>query len=65
MIVDIDNLKVIKGYLKQINNTPFEDIVWYENSEKLEFSKEYLDNWKFIGLNNCDFIITGYYKGEK
>lgn len=62
MVVDVDNLKVITGYLNQINNEDFTNVDWVENGELLKFDKELLDEWRYLGLNNCDFIKTGYYK---
>lgn len=62
MIVDVDNLRAISGYLNQINNVNFDDIDWAENGVILEFDKDLLDTWSYLGLSNCDFIKTGYYK---
>ena len=63
MIVDIDHLKQLKEQLNKINRHSFKDIIWVENGKELSFDEKLLDDWKYVGLNNCDFIQSGYYKG--
>ncbi len=64
MIVDIDHLKKRKKELLMINSIDLDEIQFYENGDRVEISKETLEQWKYIGLNNTDFITSGFYKGE-
>jgi len=62
MIVNINELLELKEKLNEINSIPLEEIEFYENGELVEIPEELLEQWDYIGLNNVDFITTGYYK---
>lgn len=54
--VSVAYIEKIQDELNRINNTPLEDIEWYDKSGNLiPVSKELVDYWKFVGLNNYDF----------
>jgi len=60
MNVDIEEVIAIKKRLREINvGVNFDSIVWHKDGKPYEFSDEELsakENWKFIGLNNADFV---------
>jgi len=62
MIVDIDLLKERKKQSDMINSVDLDEIQFYENGERVEISDEILAKWKYIGLNNTDFITSDFYK---
>ncbi len=64
MKVDIETIRELKRKLDEINSVPFEDIEFFENGKRVGFDKNVVADWKFIGLNNVDFITTGHYKSE-
>jgi len=64
MKVDIEKVRELKRQLDEINSVPIEDIEFFENGKRVEFDKDVVADWKFIGLNNVDFITSGFYKGE-
>jgi len=64
IIVDIDYIKERKKQLDMINSVDLDKLEFYENGGRVEISKETLEQWKYIGLNNTDFITSGFYKGE-
>lgn len=57
MKVDIENVFEIKEKLKMINKAKLEDLEFYLNGERQEVSKEDIEKWDFICLNNVDFIM--------
>jgi len=65
MKVDIEKLHDAKALINSINSAGIEEIEFYENGEKLYFSAELIEKWRFIGLNNTDFITTDYYLGTE
>ena len=65
MRVDVERIKELKKELNDINIEILEDIDFYENDRIVVIDKKLLDEWGYIGLNNTDFITTGYYKGEQ
>jgi hypothetical protein len=60
--VDVETIRDLKAQLRAINELPFEDIEFYEMLSPLEIPKEIREHWKFIGMNNADFIDTDFYK---
>jgi hypothetical protein len=57
MRVDVEYAKHLRAELKKINAVPLDEIEWYENGKKLEIEKDLIEEWKFTGLNNVDFIL--------
>ena len=48
---------------KQINAIPLEDIEWIgEDGKAFLPAKGVVDEWRFMGMSNIQFIITGFYK---
>ncbi len=65
MIIAVEYIKWLQQERANINHIDLEDIEFYENGMKLEIPKEVLDNFKFIGLNNIDFIWSDFYKKKE
>ena len=61
MKIDINEVKALKSRLREINKLEFRDIVWVDGDKELEIPKQFSDDWEFTGLNNADFIYTGFY----
>jgi hypothetical protein len=54
MIVDLDYIQTIKKVLRRINAEELENLEFVMNGKPVEFSKEDLEKFKFMGLNNTD-----------
>jgi len=54
----LDNIIDCIKLIAEVNLMPFDEFVTFieESSKDFKFSKEELDEWKFVGLNNIDFI---------
>jgi hypothetical protein len=70
--LDEEFMKVAVEYIKwldeeraKINRVPLEEITFFENCEVVEVDKEVLEDFKFTGLVNTDFILTDCYKDRK
>jgi hypothetical protein len=57
--VDLCTLEAVKDYLRKINRANIEDIVWVRNGEIVSCGDISVADWKFAGLDNTDFPITG------
>ena len=62
MRVDVEYVKKLQDERMKINNQSFENIEWYEGGKRLNIDKSIIDDFKFTGLNNTDFIISEFYK---
>ena len=62
MIVNIEEIHRAVGELKAINKLKLKDIEFYENGIKLYVPSEVVERWKYIGLNNHEFIMSEFYK---
>ena len=61
MKINIERLNDILGYIALINSRPLSEIELYQHGHKVEVSAEAMEQWKFIGLNNVDFIKAEFY----
>lgn len=67
--LDEEFMKVAVEYIKwldeeraKINRVPLDEITFFENGEVVEVDPEVLEDFKFTGLVNTDFILTDCYK---
>ncbi len=60
--IDIKKVLELEKEIRKINAIPFDQIVWMKNMVSISTPQEVIDNFKFTGLNNMDFITSGYYK---
>ena len=62
MKVTVEYIRWLQAERANINKTPLDEIDFYENGKRLIISSKIIDDFKFIGLTNIDFILTEYYK---
>jgi hypothetical protein len=55
MIVDLNELDRHFSYIKAINDTKIEDIVWKRGDKQIETTLQQCNEYKFIGLANAYF----------
>ena len=48
---------------RAFNKLDLLDIDFYEDGKRIKISKQIIDEFRFIGLNNIDFITSGFYQG--
>ena len=65
MKINIEDVIVHLEQQRKWNSIPLSDIEFYERGVKLDIPKGLIDEWEFTGLNNIDFISSGYYLGLK
>ena len=64
MRVDIEHIQYLLDERKKINVPDLADIEFFLDNRKVEISEDVIENFKFTGLNNIDFIATGAYLDE-
>jgi hypothetical protein len=62
MKVNIEHIKYLKSEQRKINKIPLESIKFYEKGKLLKIDKSLVNEFKFTGLANIDFIMTDFYK---
>jgi len=62
--VNIEKLLKLKQELAEINAGDLASIEFYENGVLVDIPAEVISEWEFIGMNNVDFITTGFYEDE-
>lgn len=61
--ITIENILATEEWRDNINKTPLKEIEFLdENGNVVNIDEEIYRQWKFAGLNNIDFIKTGFYK---
>ncbi len=63
MKVSIENIKWIHEQRAKINREPLENIEFYEQGKKIDMPEQLIEDFCFTGMNNVDFILTGFYTG--
>lgn len=56
MRIDVEEIRKIDERRREINELNIYDIEWFENGKRLHYTKDQLDHWKYIGLNNVSFV---------
>lgn len=60
--IDIEEVIAIQKRLDEINKLPLESIDFYRDDELIVVPEETLETWKFVGLNNKDFVTLELWK---
>ena len=61
MKVAIEYIEWIAEERAKINRAELEDIEFFKEGMKLDISQKKINEFKFCGLNNIDFILSGFY----
>ena len=56
MQVHIEKVLDLKRQLREINSVPLKEIIWLKNGSKIEYLQQDLEDFRFTGLSNTDFI---------
>lgn len=56
MQVHIEKVLDLKRQLREINSVPIKEIIWLKNGNKIEYLQQDLEDFRFTGLNNTDFV---------
>ena len=62
--VDLETVRMINTFRSLINNTPLDEIVWWESGRKLNIKEKNIATFMDTGLANMDFINSNYYKRD-
>ena len=60
--VDINGIKSASKKLREINQIPFEDIMWMDGDTEIIVDPVVAENWRFMGLTNTYFIEYDFLK---
>lgn len=56
MKINIEEILDAQSTRNQINRLDIKEIEWYLGGEKVIISDETLEEWRFTGLSNTDFV---------
>lgn len=62
MRIDVERIIALKAELRAMNDVLLEHWEIYENGVRVEVAKEAIEEWKYMGLNNVEFVTTEAYK---
>lgn len=61
--ISIKDIRKSKEFLSHVNSFNLEDIQFLDEfGQPIEIDPETLEEWKFIGLNNTDFVMMEMFK---
>lgn len=64
--VEISEIEEISKRLREINSHPLDKIAFLDKDGKpIVIEEELIKKFKFTGLNNVDFVLTGFYQSGK
>ena len=61
MKATIEYIQWLQYERMRINATPLEEIEFSENGARVIIDKKLIEEFEIIGLNNMDYILSGYY----
>ena len=64
MRVDLEHIEYLRSERHKINSVELETIEFYENGEQIDIDPRNVRDFWYCGLNNIDFISSGYYLRE-
>jgi hypothetical protein len=64
MKVNIEDILKMQEFRNSINKPSLDEIEFYLNGKKLDINPQTISEFQDIGLNNVDFITSGYYKRQ-
>ena len=56
MQVHIEKVLDLKRQLREINSVPIKEIIWLKNGSTIEYLQQDLEDFRFTGLSNTDFV---------
>lgn len=56
MQVHIEKVLDLKRQLREINSVPIKEIIWLKNGSRIEYLQDDLEEFRFTGLSNTDFV---------
>lgn len=60
--IAIEYIQWLQKERAKINLAKLEEIEFFKNGMKLDISKDVIDAFELTGLNNADFISSGFYR---
>jgi hypothetical protein len=60
-IVPIEWVKKMTEDRRKVNRMDLTKITWTENGKPIQIPSKIIEDWKFTGLNNTDFIGDDFY----
>ena len=61
MRVNIEEIAGIMARLNDINMQQLEDVELFEGGKKIDVDNKLIEDFRFTGLSNKDFISSGFY----
>ena len=62
MKVAVEYIQWLIDERAKINRLDLEELEFYENGMRVDIDKQIVRDFTFTGLNNIDFISSGFYK---
>ena len=62
MKIAVEYIRWLQNERLKINKVPLDEIEFYENGMKIVIDKTKIEDFKFIGLANIDFVLSDFYK---
>lgn len=59
--VSVEYINWLNEERRKINKTDLAAIDFYQNGEKIDIPTKRVKRFRFIGLSNIDFILSGFY----
>lgn len=54
--IDIEEIEALQKRRKEINSIELGSIDFYKDGKKVEATAEDIEEWRFVGLSNIDFV---------
>ncbi len=65
VVVNVEELEAAQAVLNKINKPDLENIAFHKDGKEIEVPKEVVKGFVYCGLNNTDFVLSGYINLKK
>lgn len=64
MRINLEEVDALINRLREINNVPLNELEIYENGERVTIAPKALEDFRFTGLSNRDFLEVRYWESS-
>jgi hypothetical protein len=64
LVIKIEDVEAWADFRCRVNSVPLESIVWTKRGVAIEVDLKAVEEFKFTGLNNIDFVLCEFLEEE-
>lgn len=63
-LLDVNKIRELKRQINEVNMLLLDDCEFVEDGKPVTICPKVLEEWRFTGMNNVDFVTSGAYQQQ-